>query len=162
MLHCHWLRNTFLNGVLHSDSCGPRRKLLAPNLLWMGVNRTATGTIQSEKRTCEFEDALEIAMDPICVSHFWVQLLMGVSNFFYIRTHYHLHLLFEFDSLGCMNNASCLNSATFILHFTKLKVYITYMVYLIFLFSFLLCMHLYLYFPHHSSYSTIMKYMLAI
>jgi len=32
------------------------------------------------------------------------------------ETHYHLHLVFEFeiDSLGCMNNSCCQNSATFI------------------------------------------------
>jgi hypothetical protein len=45
---------------------------------------------------------------------------MVVSNFFYnIRTHYHLHLVFEIDLVGCMNNSSCQNSATFILQFKK-------------------------------------------
>ena len=47
---------------------------------------------------------------------------------------------------------------------TKLKVNMTFMVYLIFLFPFLFLLHmsLYFYFPHHSCYSAIMKYMLAI
>ena len=78
------------------------------------------------------------------------------GNFFFNIRNTILHLVSEFEiaTPGSLPHSRHIS--------TKLKVDITFMVYLILLYLFLLCMHRYFYSQHHRNYSAITKYMLTI